>query len=421
MVSVILYLTLFPFDFLVDEATSWRDASLHLVEDDFVRNVLLFLPLGFGLAGWLRHRGRWLRLLIGTTAGLTLSLMVEGAQFYLPRNTSVWDLVANTMGATVGVLLFLRWGSRFETAVSSVWRRISSRQQAIFFLTLALLLWSSMWWRQELVRINNWDESYPLVVANELSGNRPWQGEVRLVQLADRALSPEQVAMLLADPTAAAVYGDALVGDYRLNGMDHTSDATAHLPGLHVQEKGDTVWLATAAPVAAWTQGVNRSSAFTISIVAAAAKSPQSGPARIVSVSIDPYHRNVTLGQEGDDLVVRIRTAFGGENGRKPELVIPDLFTDDEFHHVVVRYDQTAVSIYIDDISTKYVFTWSPANLLMWILSPVEATQFRPNAISTLIFNLIYYGTLSALLLAFLYHFSRSRQAPSTIAKQYRL
>lgn len=133
VVAVILYLTLFPFDFLVDESVSWRDASLHLVEDDFVRNVLLFLPLGLGVAGWLQHREQWLRLLTGTVAGLALSLVVEWAQFYLPRNTSVWDLVANTMGAAAGVLLFLRWGSRIETAVGRVWRRISSRQQAIFF------------------------------------------------------------------------------------------------------------------------------------------------------------------------------------------------------------------------------------------------------------------------------------------------
>jgi outer membrane protein assembly factor BamB len=48
----------------------------------------------------------------------------------------------------------------------------------------------------------------------------------------------------------------------------------------------------------------------------------QTGPARILTFSSDPYHRNFTLGQEGDRVVFRLRTPETGENGMNPETTI---------------------------------------------------------------------------------------------------
>ncbi len=53
----------------------------------------------------------------------------------------------------------------------------------------------------------------------------------------------------------------------------------------------------------------------------------QRGPARIVSVSSDSGHRNLTLGQQGDALTIRLRTPSSGYNGEKPEMIIPGFFT----------------------------------------------------------------------------------------------
>ncbi|MEZ6146084.1 MAG: LamG domain-containing protein [Planctomycetaceae bacterium] len=41
--------------------------------------------------------------------------------------------------------------------------------------------------------LSNWDEGYPLLLANESSGDRPWLGELHLVAIYDRALSPAEV------------------------------------------------------------------------------------------------------------------------------------------------------------------------------------------------------------------------------------
>ena len=40
---------------------------------------------------------------------------------------------------------------------------------------------------------DNWDDTYFLALANELTGNRPWLGELYLVAIFDCALSLEEV------------------------------------------------------------------------------------------------------------------------------------------------------------------------------------------------------------------------------------
>ncbi|MFN2199700.1 MAG: LamG domain-containing protein, partial [Caldilineaceae bacterium] len=46
--------------------------------------------------------------------------------------------------------------------------------------------------------LNNWDESYQLLLANEADGSRPWLGELHLVAFYDRALSTSEIAQNFA-------------------------------------------------------------------------------------------------------------------------------------------------------------------------------------------------------------------------------
>jgi hypothetical protein len=41
--------------------------------------------------------------------------------------------------------------------------------------------------------LNDWDDSFAFVLGNEVSGDSPWQGVIRLVAVHNRALSPEQI------------------------------------------------------------------------------------------------------------------------------------------------------------------------------------------------------------------------------------
>lgn len=73
----------------------------------------------------------------------------------------------------------------------------------------------------------------------------------------------------------------------------------------------------------------------------------QSGPARIVSLSSDAYHRDFTLGQEGGKLVMRLRTTRTGDNGSKPEVTLCDLQTGKP-QHVIVSYAAGRLTCYLN-------------------------------------------------------------------------
>lgn len=53
----------------------------------------------------------------------------------------------------------------------------------------------------------------------------------------------------------------------------------------------------------------------------------QRGPARIITLSADPWHRNFTAGQDERDLIVRLRTPLTSRNGT-PDVRVPDAFGD---------------------------------------------------------------------------------------------
>jgi hypothetical protein len=79
----------------------------------------------------------------------------------------------------------------------------------------------------------------------------------------------------------------------------------------------------------------------------------QRGPARIVSVSADAERRNVTLGQERDALIIRMRTPAGGENGQKPELLVPGVFADEQTRNIAVQYDAPILSVWVDSLEAQ--------------------------------------------------------------------
>ena len=64
-----------------------------------------------------------------------------------------------------------------------------------------------------------------------------------------------------------------------------------------------------------WLQTAQSAEAIGVSVVARPLSTVQSGPARILTISRDTHLRNLTLGQEDDDLVIRLRTGGTDLNG----------------------------------------------------------------------------------------------------------
>ncbi|WP_439592373.1 VanZ family protein [Microbacterium sp.] len=71
---------------------------------EFLANVVLFMPFGLLLVATLRRRGT-LALLIAV--GVSIVMEAGQAAFLLERTPSILDIVANTTGAAIGIVLAL--------------------------------------------------------------------------------------------------------------------------------------------------------------------------------------------------------------------------------------------------------------------------------------------------------------------------
>ncbi|MBN1993111.1 MAG: VanZ family protein [Anaerolineae bacterium] len=72
---------------------------------DVIGNIMVFVPLGVGLAGILYRSNPWPTIRRVALLGFLFSLAIELSQLAIPsRATDVDDLIFNTLGATLGTL-----------------------------------------------------------------------------------------------------------------------------------------------------------------------------------------------------------------------------------------------------------------------------------------------------------------------------
>lgn len=410
-VAAILYATLRPFTF------QWRALDLDAYLGSFgfepsspfdvPRNILLFLPFGFALASLLTWRGAGRATTFGLTllAGFLLTLTVESLQIFLPgRTPTVPDLAANTLGAVAGWACFRLWQqrARFLRWVRAALSVRSATAAFGLYLLLALLFLLLL---LANARPTGWNESYRLALGRELIGYRLWYGTASDLVLADRAASPAEAARLLANDDPQAVLGDALVAAYPLHGDDGLVDRTGTLPDLVWQrrealgpasvELGQGQWLATDTAATPLSQRINASGQFTLALTVATADPTRGGPARIVTLSLDPYRRNFTLGQEGDDLALRFRSVLTGDNGTTPELRFPGVFADTGRQRLVVSYDGVTIRFYSTRPPQAVAFALAPEVTFADIFGssnywPIDATTFPIGLYRLLLYAAIF-------------------------------
>ena len=109
---------------------------------DALANLFAYVPLGFFVALIPRERPFWSRASVAIAAGAALSFVMEALQMILPpRDASLVDLIANTVGAAVGAL-----GALAFAPATRLRQAIRSRRERWFLpgrsgdLGLALLL-----------------------------------------------------------------------------------------------------------------------------------------------------------------------------------------------------------------------------------------------------------------------------------------
>jgi hypothetical protein len=104
----------------------------------------------------------------------------------------------------------------------------------------------------------------------------------------------------------------------------------------------------TETPAVGLLDKLKQGQGLSIEVWLATSDSSQFGPARIVSYSLNWALRNFTLGQDGKNLVIRLRTTYTDPNGTVPSLRVENVFNSTEPTHIIVTFEGEREKIFID-------------------------------------------------------------------------
>ncbi len=149
VIALICYGSLYPFNFNFDGSYPTFSAALNKLSwaragrADRVRNVLLYVPLGFCLMLMLRNRlGFGLAALLSTLLGALLSLGVELAQVYLTiRVPSLMDITLNAAGTLLGAVGGVVWRSLSGLVYLPTNTRARPGDRSALVLLITWVLW----------------------------------------------------------------------------------------------------------------------------------------------------------------------------------------------------------------------------------------------------------------------------------------
>jgi hypothetical protein len=96
-----------------------------------------------------------------------------------------------------------------------------------------------------------------------------------------------------------------------------------------------------------WLEEATHTSTLELTLVARPGLAVQSGPARLLTISSDVDQRNLTIGQEGMDLVVRLRRPGSDANGR-PAYMVPGALVAAEARRIELAIEEGRLLVAVD-------------------------------------------------------------------------
>ena len=420
-ILLIFFLTLQPFNFAISGGLSFATVLDNFYYtttlNDFLINLFLLTPFGFSFAWVCSIKKININALFFLTilASFSFSLTIELVQTFSPvRNSNTMDLIANTISGGFGLIIFRYCRNYIFQGIKFLLNPQKLSLVLTAYLTFALILSATL---PNATQLNNWD-SFPLALGNELNRKRPWQGQVYQFYLANRTLSQAELTTALTGTNPFNDNPNGLIAAYEIVGNYNYPDKAGNLKDLTWQNATPKFaanepvllnkqnWLATTSPIKLISQRVKETSQFTIIATIATNKTEQVGPARIISHSQDNRLRNFSLSQYHSDLSFRFRTPITSKNGNKPELIVPNVFSDTQPHNIVVSYDGYQVLFYIDQLENNYTVPLIPGIGFYELANPFPS-PWRIHLESDYfgIYNLFYYelifiplGILTALI-----------------------
>ncbi|NJO71766.1 MAG: VanZ family protein [Oscillatoriales cyanobacterium RM1_1_9] len=314
---LILAVDLFPFDYDFSTGWSWDEITQSFTSDtiqglegstEVLMALLLYLPFGFCVAGWLYLKGfkPWGQLAIaGLICGL-IALLGETLQEFSPsRHANFSDVLSSIVWATVGIIGFVGLrspilrGALFLGQFLKRW--LSAPQLIASFMGYFALVLIVSWTLQQSFLLSNWETDYPLIMGNERTADRPWQGQITELCFADQAIPQPELTPWIA-PEGCPQVRDSLFTRYQFDQGSPYSDQQGNSPELiwsgatpvrtQPEQRGVMIdsqhWLTTAEPMANLSEQLRQTSQFTVGLTVATAQLNQDGPARMVSISNGP-------------------------------------------------------------------------------------------------------------------------------------
>jgi glycopeptide antibiotics resistance protein len=399
----ILFLTLFPFRFVLATKLPSNSSPFLLGHGpkiagqlDVFLNILLFVPFGFGLSEKLREKRKsWGHTFaLALLAGALFSYTIEFLQIYIPSRDSGWeDVFTNSAGAVAGFFLFERWGRQAVRGLSEC-DLLLTKLLTLPRTTVIILLYFAVWFAssaplQQRSLPSNWDPGAFLVVGNNSRAEYPWQGQLFRVQFWDRAL-PDPVGQELTSGTSVAAGRHGLVGDFDFSGPSALQDRQGLLPDLEWTPRSPfspnvgalvldgSHWLVSKQPVPAFVQVVEQSNQFAVRVVCILGEVGD-GDKRIVSISNSSGITNLTLRQEGANLVFWFRNPLSVKRSLLAWYT-PKVFDAITRHDILFSYDGSNLSLFIDGKKDPRAYQLGPGTALAQLLvtvTPGELDGYR--------------------------------------------
>ncbi|MEM9166222.1 MAG: hypothetical protein AAGB48_04285 [Planctomycetota bacterium] len=358
----VVSLTLFPFRF-VETWHEYASGLKGLFHEPIDRESPLHALPAFAmllLAGAAWPARRTLMLAAAIAIGL---LLLEAAQAGLDRrHARVADIAAQWSGLAAAAVLLRFSPLRAEPA----------RLLALLSLTTLLgwtALTAALGVRAQIGHtLGPFDDAFQLAIGDEVGGGRPWRGTVHGVaittaspgdetarKLSATAIDAQGIALRLGlgdaaiydlAAGAASINGEVIAPDRGTIGEPlFGDDATLNAAGLDTSVGGplvsrDTLWRLPEA--------LMHAQAVVIEADITPDESEQAGPARIMTVSSGPSARHLMLGQEGDALVVRVRTRRTGDNASRTPVRFPGVLEAGRRTHLVIVSTGDRFRLYAD-------------------------------------------------------------------------
>ena len=394
--------TLSPFNFIIPSTISLGSISqeFHHATNikDYVRNILLFVPLGIGYGGSFKKQkqgAKYLRAILfySLLLGAVISCAIELTQILLPgRVSSISDIVCNSIGCSVGAILYSlhrQIGSFVAAIINKQYSQIDLLSLLVIIYSYGLVLIIGNLLIIGNSNLSNWNKDYHLAIASEVEGTASWDGYLTNLYISDRSLNrlevkqafnqthrfflnlPSLVAafVLVQKQTSYRDYGQQIPNlvwqpDSQLK-LDDIQPINNYREPNSKPEKNLLLnyrySLITEAVPRAIATKIQRSNQFTISLTCATNSFDQVGPARIVTYAGSLSKRNLIIAQRGKDLIVFLRTPITGVSGNEPNFAIPNVFDDDDFHQIVITFRENELTVYIDELTRNYNFKFNLA------------------------------------------------------------